>query len=105
MGATGICPGTYMCGNEDAMDTCENHGIQVSGEKNLWKAGHGMFVNQQSFHRGAAHIDPDAPHRVVFIITFSPRPMERGETRMMGKGGSYSLRWDMWGHTLKDLDC
>mmetsp|Transcript_7998 Transcript_7998/g.9214 ORF Transcript_7998/g.9214 Transcript_7998/m.9214 type:complete len:972 (+) Transcript_7998:57-2972(+) len=104
MGATEVCPGTYMCGNEDASDTCENFGFQVSGKNNLWKTGDAILMNQQSFHRGAAHVDPHAPNRVVFIITFSPRPMVRGETRALGQGGSYSLRWDMWGHTLKDLE-
>jgi hypothetical protein len=104
MGATGVCPGTYMCGNEDATDTCEEHGFQVSGKNNIWKTGDAILMNQQNFHRGAAHVDPNAPHRVVFIITLAPRPQKRGETRMLGQGGSYSLRWDMWGHTLKDLE-
>ncbi len=104
MGATEICPGTYMCGNDNAHHTCLGHGFKVSGKNNLWRLGDGLLMNQQSFHRGAAHIDPYAPHRVVFIITFSPRPIQRGETRMLGQGGSYSLRWDMWGHTLNDLE-
>ena len=104
MGATGVCPGTYMCSNEDATDTCEGRGFQVANKKTTWKTGDGLLMNQQSFHRGAAHVDPSGPHRVVFIITFSPRPKERGETRMLGQGGSYSLRWDMWGHTLNDLE-
>ncbi len=105
MGATGVCPGTYMCSNEDATDTCEGHGFQVADDNNtVWKTGDGLLMNQQSFHRGAAHIDPTAPHRVVFIVTFSPRPKETGDTRMVGLGGSYSLRWDMWGHTLNDLE-
>jgi hypothetical protein len=104
MGATEICPGTYMCGNDNAHNTCLDYGFKVSGKNNLWRLGDGLLMNQQSFHRGAAHIDPYAPHRVVFIITFSPRPIQRGETRMLGQGGSYSLRWDMWGHTLNDLE-
>lgn len=104
MGATEICPGTYMCGNDNAHNTCLGYGFKVSGKNNLWRSGDGLLMNQQSFHRGAAHIDPYAPHRVVFIITFSPRPIQRGETRMLGQGGSYSLRWDMWGHTLNDLE-
>ena len=104
MGATGVCPGTYMCSNEDATETCEGKGFQVANENTTWKTGDGLLMSQQSFHRGAAHVDPSGPHRVVFIITFSPRPKERGETRMLGQGGSYSLRWDMWGHTLNDLE-
>ena len=104
MGATGICPGTHMCANENAAITCDGFGFQVSGENNLWKSGHGLLMNQQSFHRGAAHIDADAPHRVIFIVTFAPRPREEDDVRMLGQGGTYSLRWDMWGHTLNDLE-
>lgn len=104
MGATEVCPGTYMCGNEYAADTCADINFQVSGKDNLWRTGDGLLMNQQSFHRGAAHVDPNAPDRVVFIVTFAPRPLEGGDTRLLGQGGSYSLRWDMWGHTLKDLE-
>ena len=104
MGATDICPGTHMCSTYDADHTCANHTFQVSGVNNLWVTGDGLLMNQQSFHRGKAHVDPTAPDRVVFIITFAPRPLERGETRMLGLGGSYSMRWDMWGHTLNDFE-
>mmetsp|Transcript_5739 Transcript_5739/g.8615 ORF Transcript_5739/g.8615 Transcript_5739/m.8615 type:complete len:751 (+) Transcript_5739:3-2255(+) len=104
MGATGVCPGTYQCGNEDATDTCETYGYQVANDENVWTTGTGLLMNQQGFHRGAAHIDPNAPDRVVFIVSFSPKRLERGETRMLGQGGSYSTRWDMWGHTLNDLE-
>lgn len=103
MGATDVCPGTYMCSNSDAAETCEKVGFQVSGDGE-WKKGDAIFMNQQSFHRGAAHNDPNGPHRVLFIISFSHRPFEKGETRMLGQGGSYSLKWNMWGHTLSDLE-
>ena len=68
--------------------------------------GWGALVNQQTMHRGAAHVDPNGPHRVVFIITFAPRPQfgkNQVETRMIGQGGSYSLHWTQWGHTLSDF--
>eukprot|EP00557_Chaetoceros_sp_GSL56_P003301 CAMPEP_0176499164 /NCGR_PEP_ID=MMETSP0200_2-20121128/12761_1 /TAXON_ID=947934 /ORGANISM="Chaetoceros sp., Strain GSL56" /LENGTH=1000 /DNA_ID=CAMNT_0017897525 /DNA_START=94 /DNA_END=3096 /DNA_ORIENTATION=+ len=101
MGATEVCPGTYMCSIAWA---CDEYGFQVSGS-GQWKQGDAIFMNQQSFHRGAAHVDPDGPHRALFIITFAPRPMDiRYETRLIGQGGSYSLRWDMWGHTLDDFE-
>lgn len=104
MGATEVCPGTYMCSNSDADWTCGEYGFQVSGS-DKWKRGDAIFMNQQSFHRGAAHVDPVGPHRALFIITFAPRPMDiRYETRLIGQGGSYSLRWDMWGHTLDDFE-
>ncbi len=102
MGATDVCPGTFMCGEE--ADMCEGHSFQVSG-KNGWKSGDAIFMNQQSYHRGPAHKDPHGPERSLFIITFSPRPQEMDvETRMLGQGGSYSLRKDMWGHALDDFE-
>lgn len=66
--------------------------------------GAGALVNQQTTHRGEAHTD--GPHRVVFILTFAPRPRVRPftvETRMIGVSGSYSLHWSQWGHTLSDF--
>ena len=104
MGATEVCPGTYMCSNGDSERTCGDVGFQVSGS-GAWEQGDAIFMNQQSFHRGAAHVDPNGPHRSLFIITFAPRPMDiRYETRLLGQGGSYSLRWNMWGHTLDDFE-
>ncbi|GFH48196.1 hypothetical protein CTEN210_04672 [Chaetoceros tenuissimus] len=103
MGATEVCPGTYRCTNSDSDRTCREDGFQVSGD-GVWEQGDAVFMNQQSFHRGAAHTDPNGPHRVLFIITFAPRPMDiKYETRLVGQGGSYSLKWDMWGHTLNDF--
>jgi hypothetical protein len=103
MGATGICPGTHMCAEADF---CSETGFQTSGKSNNWPLGYGAFVNQQTTHRGSAHRDPHGPHRVVFILTFAPRPLTfkpyRVETRLIGSGGSYSLHWSQWGHTVYD---
>mmetsp|Transcript_2112 Transcript_2112/g.3098 ORF Transcript_2112/g.3098 Transcript_2112/m.3098 type:complete len:1125 (-) Transcript_2112:123-3497(-) len=106
MGATEVCPGTYMCGEE--ADVCDGHGFQVSGHSKMgeyWHSGDAIFMNQQSYHRGPAHKDPKKGKRSLFIITFSPRPESMDvETRLLGQGGSYSLRKDMWGHTLEDFE-
>ncbi|GFH48193.1 hypothetical protein CTEN210_04669 [Chaetoceros tenuissimus] len=103
MGATEVCPGTYRCTNSGDFDAYQEDGFPVSGD-GVWEQGDAVFMNQQSYHRGAAHTDPNGPHRVLFIITFAPRPMDiKYETRLVGQGGSYSLRWDMWGHTLNDF--
>jgi hypothetical protein len=104
MGATDLCPGTHMCGESNPSEICPIKSFQASGD-DYWKAGSALFMNQQTFHRGAAHVDPNGPPRVLFIVTFAPRPMDMmDETRMLGQGGSYSLRWDMWGHTLDDFE-
>lgn len=102
MGATDICPGTHMCSNEDGGKLCGEHGFRVTKDRE-WKAGNAILMNQQSFHRGPAHVDPNGPHRVLFIVTFAPRPIQKAETRQLGRGGSYSARWDIWGHNLYDL--
>lgn len=101
MGATEILPGSHMCTQMDEQ-TFQTHGLQVSGTS-VWKRGNAAFINQQIYHRGTAFTDLQAPTRVIFMITFAPRPADRGETRIIGLGGSYSLRRDMWGHTLNDL--
>lgn len=106
MGATEICPGSYMCGDGDAaIEMCAEHGWQVSGSPDNWPLGYGALVNQQTVHRGTAHSDPNAMERVVFILTFAPRPEygpKQVETRYIGTGGSYSLHWSQWGFTLRD---
>jgi hypothetical protein len=92
-----------MCSDSDF---CSETGFQASGKSNNWPMGYGAFVNQQTTHRGAEHRDPDGPHRVLFILTFAPRPLTfqpySVETRLIGSGGSYSLHWSQWGHTVYD---
>lgn len=110
MGATGICPGTHMCA-AGCSEFCPHTGFQMSKAggnttTEYWPLGWGALVNQQTTHIGMAHTDPRAPHRVVFILTFAPRPRtghQEVETRMIGGGGSYSLHWSQWGHTLNEF--
>jgi len=106
MGSTSVCPGTHQCSSTDIDSICERDGaILVAGEDS-WKSGTGALLNQQTFHRGTAHIDEQGPDRVLFILTLVSRPRfgrNQVETRMIGQGGSYSLKWDQWGHTMKDF--
>ena len=104
MGATWICPGTHMCSDSSF---CSETGFQASGLNNNLPLGHGIFMNQQLTHRGGAHRDPNGPQRVIFILTFAPRPRvfsphKTVETRKIGLGGSYSQHFSQWGHTLSD---
>ena len=103
MGATETCPGTQVCHEGGADTFCADLGLQVSGKHGVWKRGYGVLQNQHTYHRGPAHRDEHGDHRVLFILTFAPRPAARAESRMIGQGGSYSIRWDMWGFTLNDL--
>jgi hypothetical protein len=53
-----------------------------------------------------AFTNPSAPSRVVFILTFCARPRFGNgelETRILSTGGSYSLHWSQWGHTVADF--
>ncbi|KAL7569915.1 hypothetical protein ACA910_008578 [Epithemia clementina (nom. ined.)] len=105
MGATFICPGTHQC-YAGGDEFCEETAVQASGPRNNWPAGWGALVNQQTLHKGAAHVDENGPERVLFIITFAPRPRwgrHEVETRILGTGGTYSLHWSQWGHTLSDF--
>lgn len=103
MGATGVCPGTQMCA-DGAMDKfCEDHGFQLVNADGYWRAGDAMLMNMNTWHRGAAHTDPTALDRVMLILTFVPQPRAKAESRQMSQGITFSLRWDMWGHTLMDL--
>ncbi|CAB9505905.1 expressed unknown protein [Seminavis robusta] len=106
MGATQICPGTQMCGDgASAEEICEDYAVSAAGD-GVWPKGWGALVNQQTTHRGTAYTDPNGMDRVVFILTFAPRPrynFNAVESRMIGQGGSYSINWQHWGHTLDDF--
>jgi len=114
MGATDICPGSHMCA-DGALDYCaQSGGFQVSGKNDNWPASWGALLNQQTAHRGMAFTDPSGPDRVLFILTFAPRPNINNnsknnnknmllETRTLSTGGSYSMHWSQWGHTLADF--
>lgn len=101
MGATGACPGSHYCSDGDI--ACETDGFQLVNENGHWGIGDALLMNMNSYHLGAAHTDPNALDRVMLILTFVPRPMPRAESRQMSQGITFSLRWDMWGHTLEDL--
>ena len=105
MGSTEVCPGTHLCTSGD-YNPCDKNAMFVSGKKGSWKSGNGALVNQQLYHRGTAHSDPKGPDRVLFILTFAGRPRfgkNQLESRLIGFEGSYSLKWDQWGHTLNDF--
>jgi hypothetical protein len=104
MGATHVCPGSHLC-SEGCEEICPKHNLPLSGiDGGVWKQGWGALVNQQTTHKGMGHTDSNAMDRVVIIATFAPRPqLQKLETRMLAQGGSYSLLWSQWGHTLRDF--
>jgi hypothetical protein len=64
-----------------------------------------MMFDQNVWHRGAANQDPSNPiNRVMFIVTFLSRTKDTpGDRRYQGLGTYFYQRWNMWGHTYKDL--
>jgi ectoine hydroxylase-related dioxygenase (phytanoyl-CoA dioxygenase family) len=103
MGATACCPGTHMCVGGNMEEYCEESGFQVLNEDGYWRAGDALLMNMNTVHRGAGHTLLGAEDRVMLILTFVPRPRTHAESRQMSQGITFSLRWDMWGHTLSDL--
>jgi hypothetical protein len=104
MGVTAACPGTIYCSDGTTATLCEEKGFQlVNGEDGHWAVGDALLMNMNSFHRGGAHTDPNAPDRVMFILTFTTKPRSHAETRQLSQGITFSLRWDMWGHVWSDL--
>lgn len=107
MGATDLCPGTQLCGGGTTEDVCLEYGISAAGTQDKWPKGWGALVNQQTMHRGTAHKDRHGADRVVFILTFAPRPQYSlpgvVESRLLGQSGSYSIHWTQFGHTLDDF--
>ena len=104
MGATHVCPGTHLC-SEGCEESCPPKNLAMSGRHGVWKTGWGALVNQQTTHKGMGHFCEGCPDRIVLIATFAPRPQTKRklETRMIGQGGSYSLKWNLWGNTFSDF--
>ena len=115
MGATQICPGSHLCTSSKATkEYCEQYGFPISTSENrtiaddndddygIWNQGYAAVYNQQMFHRGAAHIDPNGPDRVILVMTFVSRPTTIGDKRQISLGGTYSLPWYLWGTTFSD---
>ena len=104
MGATEICPGTHYCANWlDVM--CASNGIQLNNAspEKIWHAGDAALINQQVWHRGYKHSDPNSLERVVFIVSFIGRPQYGLDHRQLSRGTYFHMKWNMWGHTWKDL--
>jgi hypothetical protein len=114
MGATSACPGTHLCQDDTGLsELCDNLNFQVSDtrgrlaereEDHVWKSGDGFLMDLNTYHRGPGHIDPNGTERVMLILSISPRPNgPHFDRRQISLGTSYSIRWDMWGLTFKDL--
>ena len=65
---------------------CEAEGFQLVDADGLWHSGDALLMNMNSWHRGMAHTDPDAPDRVMLILTLSPKPREAAESRLFSLG-------------------
>ena len=107
MGATDVCPGSQYCSN--SLETlCDANKIRLSGNapgRSVWRAGDGALLNQHVWHRGSAHRDPNAPERIVFIMSFLARPQwgKTDDVRQLARGTYFHQKWLMWGHTYQDL--
>lgn len=106
MGATDVCPGTHYCANFDLSKVCEDAKLPVSqaDPEGIFRAGHGALINQIVWHRGSGHFDHDAEERIVFIVSFLARPKFDGkDARQLSRGTYFHQKWNMWGHTWKDM--
>jgi len=91
MGSTGICPGSQFCTEIDGWmeDRCMQvaSGLEAVGSsannnrtRHVWRAGDAVLMNQNTFHRGAAHTDRNGGERAIIVITFASRPRESDGT-------------------------
>jgi hypothetical protein len=105
MGMTDVCPGTHYCGN-DLSEMCEATKLslgEAAGGGTHFRAGDGALINQIVWHRGAAMRDPDSVERIVMIVSFLARPNVQRDPRQLSRGTYFHQKWNMWGHTFKDL--
>lgn len=106
MGATKLLPGSQVCGDVgEIYDLCEMYGLQMSesSPEGIWHSGDAAILSQQVWHHGAAHRDANSLDRILFIVSFLPRPDLKNHRRQLSRGTFFHMRWNMWGHTWKDL--
>jgi hypothetical protein len=103
MGMTDICPGTHYCAN-DLSAMCEATKMSLATAAGThFKAGDGALLNQILWHRGGGHRDKENTERIVFIVSFLARPDMVNDPRQLSRGTYFHQKWNMWGHTWKDL--
>ena len=66
-----------------------------AGGTGQMNAGDGALISQMVWHQGAAHSDPNAPERILFIITFLARPRHDRDPRQFAKGTYFHMKWNM----------
>jgi hypothetical protein len=100
MGATDLCAGTHYCTDDDLSDLCDVYKVGLheirpkeARRQHFWKSGDGVLLNQQVWHRGAEHEDPNALERVVFIVSFLARPTD---PRQLSRGTYFHQKWLNW---------
>lgn len=100
MGATDLCAGTHYCADDDLSSLCDVYKVGLHEirprdphRQGYWKSGDGVLLNQQVWHRGAEHEDPDAEDRVVFIVSFLARPTD---PRQLSRGTYFHQKWLNW---------
>ena len=119
VGPTVVCPGTHYCINNHFSSggrgfpvtttpatIATTTTLNYTGETPQWSAGDAVLMNSGSFHHGGVHTNEDPTldtERVMLVVTFAARRRARAESRQISQGTPYTLRWDMWGHTLQDL--
>ena len=94
MGATDLCPGTHYCA-DDLVGVCQDRkvGLHQMRPEKIFKAGDGALLNQQVWHRGTKHTDPNASERILFIVSFVGRP---NDPRQLSRGTYFHMKWNMW---------
>uniref|UniRef100_A0A7S0XL92 Uncharacterized protein n=1 Tax=Pseudo-nitzschia delicatissima TaxID=44447 RepID=A0A7S0XL92_9STRA len=127
MGATELCPGTHMCASDNMWQVCDSVGISASevrkarprsdyspdedGEKKYredklmegsWRAGDGVLLNQQGWHRGPGHTEEEMEDRIMFIVSFLKRP-HPDDPRQLARGTYFHQKWLNWGSTWEDM--
>jgi hypothetical protein len=86
-------------------EVCEANRMNLAGAspEGQLRAGDGALLSQIVWHRGAGHFEPEAPERIMFIITFLARPRHDKDSRQLARGTYFHQKWSQWGHTWKDL--
>jgi hypothetical protein len=77
----------------------------MADDERVWESGDAWLFHMGVNHRGPAHTDRNAPHRVVLILTVAARPnVLSHDNHILSLGTSYSLKMEMSGQTMHNME-
>jgi hypothetical protein len=106
MGATHLCPGTQNCSSiadEEEEDKRGTGDAPICKVRAVVNQGDGFIYHSDLFHRGTAHLEPNAPERAFLFLIFAESRRGPLDKRILPFGEVRALKWSQWGLIIDEF--